>query len=435
MLKFIRNIIKNWEMAGPLSQLIDFMGMIGPELEDVFTQWLRTLEPAKKRPHFEVAGMMEKVEPIFEQLGKAKLPYGAVSAIAEKSKLNYETLRDWRTKLLKNPEWRPYRDRNRGKQSLSPEFEARLADKIRRDYILQDEFCPLSVVKDLAHQIHDENLEWDEARQRPKSTDFKASYHWCFKFLRRNHLSLRKYHTKRRPGTDDFFIAAFYDQMNTVFTTMPRDRIINVDETCWRALEAGKSTVAERGAESVTCHFDCDEKLSLTAICAIDASGGKLPIWILAKGTSTGCEDKFYKEEGIQKRVRAGKIVIHHTASGWTNSEIAVKYVQWLSERFDEPVTLIWDVFSAHRSQEVKTAAREANVQLRFIPAGMTDRLQPLDFRIFGDLKSRARARFDRAWAQGKKEIGLPRAALCLAQAWESIESDSIVKAWAPIIE
>lgn len=404
-------------------------------MEDTITQFLETLEPARKRPHFEVADMMDKVEPIFSQLGKAKLPYGAISAISEKTKLNYETLRDWRTKLLKNPEWRPYRDRNRGKQSLSPELEAILADKIRRDYIQQGEFCPLSVVKDLAHQLLDGNLEWDEAKEKPKNRDFKASYHWCFKFLRRNHLSLRKYHTKRRPGANDFFIAAFYDQMNTVFTTMPRDRIINVDETCWRALEAGKSTVAERGAESVTCHFDCDEKLSLTAICAIDACGGKLPIWILAKGSGNGCEAKFYKEEGIQKRVRAGKIVISHTPSGWTTSDIAVKYVQWLSERFDEPVTLIWDVFAAHRSEAVKNAAEECNVQLRFIPAGMTDKLQPLDFRIFGDLKKSARARFDRAWAQGKKEIGLPRAALCLAQAWESIESESVVKAWAPITE
>ena len=113
---------------------------MGAHLEDTITQFLETLEPARKRPHFEVADMMDKVEPIFSQLGKAKLPYGAISAISEKTKLNYETLRDWRTKLLKNPEWRPYRDRNRGKQSLSPELEAILADKIRRDYIQQGEF-------------------------------------------------------------------------------------------------------------------------------------------------------------------------------------------------------------------------------------------------------------------------------------------------------
>ena len=97
-----------------------------------FQSFLESFEFKKKRPHFEVANMMEQVEPIFVQLAQKTLPHGAVRTISEKSGLNYDTLRDWRKKLLLCPEWRPYRDRNIAKRALSPEQEARLAEKIRK---------------------------------------------------------------------------------------------------------------------------------------------------------------------------------------------------------------------------------------------------------------------------------------------------------------
>ena len=40
---------------------------------------------------------------------------------------------------------------------------------------------------------------------------------------------------------------------------------------------------------------------------------------------------------------------------------------------------MILDLYSVHRDAEIKALANELNIQLHFIPAGMTDKLQPSD--------------------------------------------------------
>jgi hypothetical protein len=59
-------------------------------------------------------------------------------------------------------------------------------------------------------------------------------------------------------------------------------------------------------------------------------------------------------------------------------------------------LVLIWDAFSAHRDLTVSETATRLNIQLIFIPPGMTDKLQPLDHRIFGYLTARAKVRLIR---------------------------------------
>jgi hypothetical protein len=48
----------------------------------------------------------------------------------------------------------------------------------------------------------------------------------------------------------------------------------------------------------------------------------------------------------------------------------------------------------SHRTMDVKAAAASLNIQLHYVPAGMTDALQPLDRSIFGALKAHARRLF-----------------------------------------
>ena len=408
---------------------------LATETLDDFDNFLESLAPARKRPHFEVSGIMKDIEPIFVQLSKDLLKYGAVSQISQKSGLNYETLRDWRSKLLQNPEWRPYQNRNIHKRALSPQAEARLAQKIREEYIMTSKYCPMRVLKRLAHEFYVEDLEWDEARKKREADDFKASSHWCVMFLKRHGLSMRKHHKKRRKYGDDSFVAFFYERMDVVFAGTPRDRIINMDETCWHFLQAGGTTIAERGAESVSCVFNVDEKKAITAICSIDAAGNTLPIWVLAKGTTSRCEQALRENDEIQRHLHSGRLIIDHSESGWTNSDVAIRYLQWLASRYDQTVTLVWDLYAAHRNARVKTAAQEANVNLEFIPAGRTDTLQPLDYRIFGPLKQSARSRFDDKWARGETNIGIVEAVLSLLDVWNNIDCYSVLDAWTAITE
>jgi hypothetical protein len=53
----------------------------------------------------------------------------------------------------------------------------------------------------------------------------------------------------------------------------------------------------------------------------------------------------------------------------------------------DETIYLILDCYSVHWSQEIGSCARDLGINMKFVPAGMTDRLQPPDRAVFGTLK------------------------------------------------
>jgi hypothetical protein len=206
--------------------------------------------------------------------------------------------------------------------------------------------------------------------------------------------------------------------------------IINMDETSWKQINSGPITLAETGSETVNCFFDGEPKMCLTAIAAIDAAGGKLPLWVLGRGTTTKCERRFRKAQCLEKAISRGELVLSHQENGWTDESVADQYLRWLHERYGERETvLIWDIFPAHRTQKIKSQARELSVKLDFIPAGMTGECQPLDRRIFGSLKARARARFDALYSHDTEPTMNDSVAMLLG-AWNSISQDEVLGAW-----
>jgi hypothetical protein len=67
-------------------------------------------------------------------------------------------------------------------------------------------------------------------------------------------------------------------------------------------------------------------------------------------------------------------------------------YLEWLRElRPRGRIAVIWDCCPSHKDKLVKVRALELGIRLVFIPRGMTDVLQPLDRKIFGNLKQRAK--------------------------------------------
>ena len=97
---------------------------------------------------------------------------------------------------------------------------------------------------------------------------------------------------------------------------------------------------------------------------------------------------------------------------------------------------LIWDVYAAHRSQVIKDKANELNIELLYIPAGATSLYQPLDIRIFGELKSRARQKFEHlAFRKKNREITYEESIKILLESWEAISQESILSSWELINE
>jgi hypothetical protein len=63
--------------------------------------------------------------------------------------------------------------------------------------------------------------------------------------------------------------------------------------------------------------------------------------------------------------------------------------LKWLrgTRPAEERLLEVRDMFLAHRDAKVKTVVARFNIELMFIPVGMTDKVQSLDHRIFGSLK------------------------------------------------
>lgn len=335
------------------------------------------------------------------------------------------TLEDWRTNLKKDDDWRPYSNRNAHRLLLTDDEEAELAQVIRTEFIATDTYCPSCRVFLMAKNL------W--LKNRPDANDTpQFSYTWFTRFLSQHGLSLRKPHVKRRTEPDDEVVADFLADMDWIRIAFAPDHVLNVDETCWRVINGYLRTVAEIGAEDVNCKFPCDEKLSLTVIACIASSGEKLPLWILVKGKTKRCEGKITKtSEYNAEAVRRGDLFITHSETGWVDGDVAVKYLTWLRGRMAGPIALVWDVFAAHRDCDVKREAMEQEITLAYIPAGQTDYWQPLDRRIFGNLKQRGVGRWNAQFLREEQpELSVATAATILLKSWESIGQDEIQDAW-----
>jgi hypothetical protein len=79
----------------------------------------------------------------------------------------------------------------------------------------------------------------------------------------------------------------------------------------------------------------------------------------------------------------------------------------------------------------VKKTAEDEEITLVYIPAGQTDEWQPLDRKIFGNLKARAVGRFNAQFIRNERpDISLNSALMHLVESWRSIGEDQVQEAW-----
>jgi hypothetical protein len=207
----------------------------------------------------------------------------------------------------------------------------------------------------------------------------------------------------------------FLERLNSFSKDYSPALVFNMDETCWRLFEAPGGMLAEKGTGTVKLTSKMNEKTSFTAIGAISAAGGKLPLWILAKGRTQRCEQKFGTHPNV---------LVSHTDSGWVTENLVVASIQWLSREIanGSPCALILDVYPTHRTDFVKATAAANNVELLYVPAGGIGRFQTMDRGILGELKSRVRAEFGRyMWRSGGDEIDYDESVQILARCWNAI--------------
>ena len=97
----------------------------------------------------------------------------------------------------------------------------------------------------------------------------------------------------------------------------------------------------------------------------------------------------------------------------------------------EQPLHLIIDVYSCHRTELAKQMAASLNITLHYIPVGCTDEYQPLDRRVFGCLKATGKSHIHKILSEehGSK-IGMIRSIRIIIWAWEHLTTETILNAW-----
>jgi hypothetical protein len=105
------------------------------------------------------------------------------------------------------------------------------------------------------------------------------------------------------------------------------------------------------GLDGVTVQLNANDKEKITVLASITAARTKLPLQFIAKGRTVRAE-----------RNQLGVLELHevtHSESGWTTTKTFLEYLRWLREFYGprQELHLILNLYSAHRSKEVKQEA------------------------------------------------------------------------------
>jgi hypothetical protein len=106
----------------------------------------------------------------------------------------------------------------------------------------------------------------------------------------------------------------------------------------------------------VQININTNVKAGITALATIGANGCKLPLFLIAKGKTTKCE------EGQIGDLEGGHFITH-TEKGWTTEESFLSFLEFFSQRTNQqPCALIIDCYKAHKTDAVKKRASELQI-------------------------------------------------------------------------
>jgi transposase len=377
-----------------------------------------------RRPYNRYHAKSAEIEPVCRLLATLPETEYTIREVAKRTGIPENTIGNWRRRIRHDRDWRPRSTRfTENPRLFDDAIEARMATYLHDNFIATGRDLPPSTLRQtllfLVQGFIAEGL-------LPESAfNFKCSYKFASRFLRRTGLSFRRGRPCRRPELDEDecfeFLVSFYVSVST----HPLSAIVNFDESSWRVVMISGRTVAPRGAETVRRYVNGDVKASFTFFASVLADGTKLPLILLAKGKTERCHKQLGTHPGHQHD-------IWHSPNGWSNAQLVTCYLDWLRAHINAPhIVLILDQFDAHDTLEIHARADELSIELVFIPRGGTGTYQPLDRRVFGALKSKGRAKWMRhAFQNPGAECTRPEAARLLLESWEELPEACVQSGW-----
>ena len=379
--------------------------------------------------------------------------------LAQHYDIKESSLRYYRKKLLENINWLPDQGNSLAQQIFSPAEQDAIAKKLLD---LADKGVPVTnqvqrlVILEEAHKKYEAESDYAEIKMK----NFNASDKYLRNFRKSHNLSMRKAHLKRRPDAADDRIHEFRERMKMlqIREEIKARNILNCDETFWRDFQQSNRTIARKGQDNVHIYTNANEKAGTTVLATIDADGQKLPLVLVGKGKTEKCEKSqfgFSNPFG-QSNPNPYTDSIHyttHSENGWMNNKIFPQYLNMLREQrpydpqqpkdsIENRIFLTCDSFAAHHDSIAQMEAEKLNIELIRIPEGCTDECQPLDRRIFGNMKSQATAHFNKEIVKNyaaSQESNTPfvmkqqtkkESTKLLFDLWDKFPQTQISKAW-----
>lgn len=266
---------------------------------------------------------------------------------------------------------------------------------------------------------------------------FRASPHWCTRFLNRHGLCLRQ-RTKlaqKLPSDLEEKILRFQKYIIDARkrTAFEISQIGNMDETpmCFDLPE--NKTINCKGEKSILVKTTGHEKTRFTVVLSCLADGSKLrPIII-------------FKRKTLPKNVvfPSGVLVRAHE-KGWMDADGTVDWLKNVWNKrpgaaFKKPSLLVYDSFRGHFSEEVTELQKNLKTTVAVNPGGLTSVLQPLDVCLNKPFKANIRKYWaewissDRpAFTKGGnlKKPDITLIAQWVKQAWNEIPPEMIIKSF-----
>ena len=344
-----------------------------------------------------------------------------LTEISRETSIPLKTISNWYKQYQSNQDWRPYSTLNRSlaQRIFTNEEENNMVEFIKDNFITPGKLFTDALFRELAMSLY--LFKYKDIEQMP---NFMVSDHFIHDFKQRNHISSRIAHPERRANENQDQNTQWENTIENLLNTFPRDKILNCDETSWQIFPNSIKTWAETGSQNIQIRVNGNPKDSITVLATIAADGTKCPLFIIAKGKTERCEESQLGDTAYHFKT--------HSVNGWSTNETFQEYLHFISNYYNgQPLHLLLDLHSSHRGDQIHLLAAKLNITLHYIPAGQTDKYQPLDRKIFGPLKATARHLISIKLSENMEDkITKKDAVSNLIFSWEHLNMDNVVESW-----
>ena len=230
------------------------------------------------------------------------------------------------------------------------------------------------------------------------SKPYKASNHWCQRFMKRNGLSLRQKTTLAQGLPPDYEEKLVQFQQFIIKQrrahNYPLHLVGNMDESPIQFDMPSNRTVSKTGKKTVKIRTTGNEKNGLTVVLTCTGDGSKLKPLVI------------FKRKTMPKIGNKHGIVVAMQEKGWMDENIMKIWIEkiWRSRIGGlgrRRSLLVLDSFEAHKTEQVKGSFKSENTDFVVIPGGLTSVLQPLDVCLNKPFKDRVRQKWMEWMAEG----------------------------------